>query len=231
MDGQAISEIIGVLLVAFVAFVLVPLLLLFLFIRYRGGSEEMYQTVEALKAGKVTELLPWGSSSLGELTREWVGASIYTSSLFGRNDQGAGRVPSRNATSGWLLAFSLDAKNKADGKVLAMTSSHRLELSMESGVCRATLNGVALGTFRQGEVFGADGAPLGTYRRELRGGQLVLRGRDVATIDTATAGASDRAESLTPLVTNLLAERTPEDEAWTLVLAAHQLAWVGLGVG
>lgn len=234
MDGQAIIEIIGVLLVAFVVFVLVPLLLLFLFIRYRGGSEEMYQTAEALKSGTVTELLPWGSASLGELTREWVGASIYTANMFGRNDQGAGRVPSRGATSGWLLAFSMSAKNKGvEGKVLAMTTAHRLELSIEGGLCRVMLNGAALGRFRPGEpgLFGPDGVSLGTYRRELSGGQLVLRGRDVATIDTGTIGASERVESATPLVTNLLAARTPEDEAWTLVVAVHQLAWVGLGVG
>jgi hypothetical protein len=224
MDGRAIIEVLGVLLVAFIVCVVVPLFLLFLFIKYRGGNEELYRTMAALKSGTIAELLPWENTSLGELTREWVGYTTYTTSMFGRSDQGAGRVPSNRAPSGWLLAFGVETKNDgADGEVLAMTSAHRLDLAITRGVCRATLNGTALGTFRKGEapLVAPDGTQLGTFNP---GGQLVIRGRAVATIDTPRNGASARPAALTPLITNLLAERTPEEEAWTLVFAVFQLA-------
>lgn len=224
MDGRAIIEVLGVLLVAFVAFVVVPLFLLFLYIKYRGGNAEMHQTIAALKSGTITELLPWQGTSLGELTCEWVGSSTYTTSMFGRSDQAAGRVPSSRGPSGWLLAFGLETKNDgADGRVLAMTSAHRLELAITSGVYRATLNGTALGTFRKGEApfVAPDGAPLGTFRP---GEPLVVRGRNVATIGTPRAAAAARASAPTPLITPLLAERTPEEEGWALVFAVLQLA-------
>src|SRR3990167_7556316 len=210
MDGRAIIEVLGVLVVAFVVCVVVPLFLLFLYIKHRGGNAEMHQTIAALKSGKITELLSWESTSLGELTREWVGWSTYTTSMFGRADQAAGRVPSSRAPTGWLLAFSVETKNDgADGKVLAMTSAHRLELAIAGGVYQATLNGTVLGTFRKGDAAfaGPDGAQLGTFRP---GDQLVVRGREVATIYTPRAGAAARAAVLTPLVTNLVGEQTPE---------------------
>ena len=224
MDGRAIIEVLTVLVVAFIAFVVVPLFLLFLYIKYRGGNAEMHQTIAAVKSGTITELLPWDSSSLSDLPREWVGHATYTTSMFGRSDQAAGHVPSSRAPSGWLLAFSVETKNDgADGKVLAMTSAHRLELAITGGVWRATLNGTVLGTFKKGEapITAPDGAPLGTF---LPGAPLVVRGREVATISIPRAGAPARAPALTPLITNLLAERTPEDDAWTLVFAVFQLA-------
>lgn len=224
MDGRAIIEVLGVLVVAFIAFVVVPLFLLFLYIKYRGGNAEMHQAIAALKAGTITDLLPWDGTSLGSLTREWVGSATYTASMFGRSDQAAGHVPSSVAPAGWLLAFGVETKNDgADGKVLAMTSAHRLELAITGGLYRATLNGTVLGTFRKGEaaITAPDGTQLGTFGP---GDRLVVRGRDVATVATPRAGASARAPAPTPLVTNLLAERTPEDEAWTLVFAVFQLA-------
>ncbi len=230
MDVQSIMEVLGVLVVAFVLGVIVPLALIFTFVKRRGGSEEMYQLGAAVKSGKVPELLPWGSASLMELTREWVGSSTYTESLFGRNDQGAGRVPSARTDSGWLLAFTLESKNGgADGRLLAMTSAHRLDLRLAAGVCHAMVNGAALGTFKLGEpgLFAPDGAQLGSYRL---GGQLTLRGREVATLDPRTTCTSARPPSPTPLFTHLAAERTAEDEAWTLVVAVLQLAWVRPGV-
>lgn len=224
MDGRAIIEVLTVLVVAFIAFVVVPLFLLFLYIKYRGGNAEMHQTIGAVKSGTITELLPWDSSSLSDLSREWVGHATYTTSMFGRSDQAAGHVPSIRAPSGWLLAFSVETKNDgADGKVLAMTSAHRLELAISGGVWRATLNGAVLGTFKKGEapITAPDGAQLGTF---LPGAPLVVRGREVATFNTPRAGAPARAPALTPLITNLHAERPPEDDAWTLVIAMSQLA-------
>ncbi len=222
MDGRAVIEVLGVLLVAFVVCVVVPLFLLFVYIKYRGGNAEMHATIAALKSGTFSELLPWDGTSLGELTREWVGHATYTASMFGRSDQAAGQVPSSRAPSGWLLAFSTETNNDgADGKVLAMTSAHRVEVAISSGLCRATVNGTVLGTFRMGEaVFCApDGTALGTL-----GDQLVVRGRDVATIGTPRTGVPARAPALTALITNLRAQRTPEDEAWTLVFAVIHLA-------
>ncbi len=222
MDGRAIIEVLGVLIVAFVVGVVVPLFLLFLYIKYRGGNAEMHATIASLKSGTVTELLPWEGTSLNELTREWVGHSTYTTSMFGRSDQAAGYVPSSRSPTGWLLAFSAETNNDgADGKVLAMTSAHRLELALTGGLVRATLNGTTLGSFRMGEAafLAPDGAPLGTF-----GDQVVVRGRDVATIGRPRAGGAARAPALTPLVTKLLAERTQEDEAWALVFAVFQLA-------
>jgi hypothetical protein len=230
MDGRAIIEVLGVLVVAFVAFVLVPLFFTFLFVKYRGGSEEIYETAAALRSGKLADLLPWDSASLSELTREWVGSSTYTVSMFGRHDQGAGRVPSTRASTGWLLAFSMEGKNTGtDGQVLAMTSAHRLDLRITGKVCHASLDGAALGTLKltEGGIFAPDGTALGS----VRGGQLVLRDRNVAAIEPRTTSASERVPSPTPLVTGLLAQRTPEDEAWTLVVAVLQLAWAGPGVG
>lgn len=230
MDARAIMEVLGVLVVAFIVGVLLPLTLTFLFVKYRGGSEEMHQTIAALKAGKIDDLLPWDSGSLGELTREWVGSATYTASMFGRNDQSAGRVPSSRVPSGWLLAFGLETKNDgADGRVLAMTSAHRIELRIERGVCKASVNGTVLGSFKLGEapILAPDGSPLGSYRR----GQLEVRGRDAATLDTRTASVSARAEAPGPLITSQVADRTPEDEAWTLVVAVLQLARVGPSLG
>ncbi|MDP1830153.1 MAG: hypothetical protein Q8L48_43215 [Archangium sp.] len=224
MDGRAIIEVLTVLVVAFIAFVVVPLFLLFLYIKYRGGNAEMHQTIAAVKSGTITDLLPWDSTSLGELTREWVGHSTYTTSMFGRSDQAAGHVPSSRAPSGWLLVFSVETKNDgADGRVLAMTSAHRLELVLAGGAWRATLNGTVLGTFKKGEapITAPDGAQLGTF---LPGAPLVVRGREVATLNTPRAAASARTPSPSQLVTHLLTERTPEDEAWTLVIAVFQLA-------
>ncbi len=222
MDGRTIIEVLGVLLVAFVVCVVVPLFLLFVYIKYRGGNADMHALIAALKAGTVSELLPWENTSLGELTREWVGHATYTTSMFGRSDQAAGHAPSSRSPSGWLLAFSTETKNDgADGKVLAMTSAHRLEVAITSGLCRATLNGTVLGTFRMGEAAfcAPDGTALGTF-----GAQLVVRGREVATIGTPRVGTAARVPVLTPLITNLRSERTQEDEAWTLVFAVFQLA-------
>lgn len=224
MDGRTIIQILGILVVAFVVFVVVPLFLLFTFIRHRGGNEEMHDLIAALKSGKVPELLPWDSASLGDLTREWVGSSTYTTNMFGRSDQGAGQVPSSRSPAGWLLAFGIETKNDgADGRMIAMTSAHRLEVAITKGVSQATLNGTVLGTFRKGEaaLLAPDGSTLGAFRP---GGQLIVRGREVATIDSPRTGASARPETPHPLVTNLLAERTAEDEAWTLVLAVFQVA-------
>ena len=158
------------------------------------------------------------------MSREWVGSSTYTASMFGRSDQSAGRVPSRSVPSGWLLAFGLEMNNDgADGRVLAMTSAHRLELAITSGVSRVTLNGTVLGTFRKGEpsISAPDGTQLGTFGP---GDRLVVRGREVATLNTPRAGVATRAPVPTPLVSHLLAQRTPEDEAWTLVFSVVQLA-------
>lgn len=226
MDAPPIVEVLGVLVVAFVLGVLVPLSLTLLFVKYRGGPAEMYQLGADVKAGKLTDLLPWEATSLAELTREWVGHSTYTRSMFGRHDQRAGRVPSARTDAGWLLAFTMESKNDgADGRLVAVTSAHRLDLRVSSGVCRAAVNGAALGTFKLGEpeLHAPDRAQLGSYRR---GGQLTLRGRDAAMLDSHTTCAPARPPTLTPLVTNLAAERTPEDEAWTLVLALVELAWV-----
>jgi hypothetical protein len=224
MDARAVIEVLGVLTVGLVFGALLPLFLLLLFVKYRGGPAAMHQLIAALKSGKVTDLLPWESTSPLELSREWVGSSTFTRSMFGRDDQGAGYVPSSREPAGWLLAFGAETKHSgADGKVLAMTSAHRLELAISSGVAQATLNGTVLGTFRTGEpaLLAPDGAQVGTFGP---GGQLVLRGRPVATVGNPGAGASARPSSPTPLVTNLLAERTPEDDAWLLVLVAFQLA-------
>ena len=226
MNTDLIIGIIGALFGALVAFVLVPLFLLFLFIQYRGGAEEMYQTAAAVKSGTITELLPWGSTSLGELTREWVGSSTYTVSAFGRRDQAAGRVPSGRSPTGWLLAFTMESSSHgADGKLFAMTSAHKLELRVAGGECKASINGAAVGSFRVGEpaLFGPDGVQVGTYRVD----QLTIRGREVAKIDARTRSDSARVESPSFLVTNLLAERTGEDEAWTLLVAVLQLGWFG----
>lgn len=225
MDTPPLVEILGVLVVAFVLGVLVPLALTLLFVKYRGGHAELYQLGAEVKAGKLKDLLPWGSTSLTELTREWVGHSAFTRSMFGRHEQRAGRVPSARADSGSLLAFTMESKRDgADGRLVAVTSAHRVDLRVSGGVCRATVNGAALGSFKLGEaeLLAPDGSQLGSYRR---GGQLALRGRDAATIDTRTSGAPARPPSLTPLVTQLAAERTPEDEAWTLVLALMELGW------
>lgn len=224
MDGRSITEVLGVLTLGFVFGGIVPLFLLLLFVKHRGGSAQMYRLIAALKSGKVTDLLSWESSSPLELTREWVGSSNFTHSMFGRDDQIAGHVPSSRAPAGWLLAFGAQTKNSgADGRVLAMTSAHRLELAISSGVSRATLNGQVLGTFRAGEpaLLAPDGAKLGTFGP---GGQLSIRGRPVATLGTPGRGASMRPSSPTPLVTHLLSERTPEDDAWILVLVTFQLA-------
>jgi hypothetical protein len=228
MTGQAIMEVLGVLVVAFVLGVIIPLSLIFTFVKHRGGSEELYQTAAAVKTGKVSELLPWGPSSLSELTREWVGHTTYTASMFGRNDQAAGRVPSTRSAEGWLLAFCTDSHHDgADGKVLATSSMHRVELRVTAGVCHATLNGAAVGSFKLGEpaLLGPDGASVGSWRRAT--GQLTLRGREVATLDPRTAApVSARSESPGALVTQSITERTAEDEAWTLVVAVFHLAWV-----
>ena len=226
MDVQSVMEVLGVLIIAFVLGVIVPLTLTFTFVKLRGGSEEMYQLGAEVKSGKVAELLPWGTDSLASLTREWVGNSTYTESLFGRSDQAAGRVPSARADSGWLLAFTMASKKDGDhGRLVAITSAHRLELRVASGVCHAAVNGKPLGTIKLGEpgLFAPDGSQLGSHRS---GGPLTLRARDVATLDARTSCVSARPPALTPLITNLAAERPPEDEAWTLVVAVLQMAWV-----
>lgn len=233
MTGQDVVEVIGVLIVAFILGVIIPLTLTFLFVKYRGGAEEMYATAAAIRAGKV-ELLPWSSASLGELTSEWVGSSTYTRSMFGRNDQAAGLVPSSKSQTGWLLGFATDSrKDGADGTVVAITSAHKLELSMTAGTFSATVNGSALGTVKLGDageasLFGPDGAQVGSYRRQVTGGQLMLNGREVGTL-ARTTSSMERAPSNTPLISNLAAQS--QDESWILTLAVVQFAWVGPGVG
>ena len=175
MDGRTIIEMLGILVVAFIVFVVVPLFLLFTFIRHRGGNEEMHDLIAALKSGKVPDLLPWDSTSLNDLTREWVGSSTYTTNMFGRSDQGGGQVPSSRSPSGWLLAFGVETKNDgADGRMIAMTSAHRLEVAITKGACLVTLDGTVLGTLRKGEgsLLAPDGSTLGTFRP---GGQQIGR--------------------------------------------------------
>jgi hypothetical protein len=234
MTGQDIIEVIGVLIVAFILGVIIPLTLTFLFVKYRGGAEEMYVIAAAVRSGKVQELLPWSSASLSELASEWVGSSTFTRSMFGRNDQAAGLVPSSKSQTGWLLGFATDSrKDGADGTVVAITSAHKLELSMTGGTFTATVNGSPLGTVKLGEageasLFGPDGAQVGSYRRQVAGGKLMLNGREVGTL-ARTSSSMERIPSTTPLISNLAAQ--PQDESWVLALAVVQFAWVGPGVG
>jgi hypothetical protein len=226
MTGQDLVEVIGVLLVAFVLGVIVPLTITFLFVKYRGGAEEMYQIAGAVRSGKVKDLLPWSAS---ELTAEWMGSSTYTVSMFGRNDQAAGLVPSMKSNDGWLLGFATDSsKDGAEGKVVAVTASHKLELSMSGGTFSVVINGAPLGTVKLGDggeaaLFGADGAQVGTFRR-----QLVLNGREVGTFARTTSSMERPAET-TPLISGLAMQ--PQDESWILALAVVQFGWVGPGVG
>jgi hypothetical protein len=48
--------------------------------------------------------------------------------------------------------------------------------------------------------------------------------RPVATIATPSRGTAARPSSSTALISSLLPERTPEDDAWLLVLVASRLA-------
>ena len=213
-----------------VACVGVPLLFVFVFIKLRNAQQEVDRTAAAVRSGAVADLLPWGPASLSELTRQWVGASTYTSGVLGRGDRASGRVPSGRKPAGWLLAFTMDARHDGtEGLVQATTSAHRLELRISTGVCQAVLNGVALGTFRlgQAELFAADATPLGTYRREPPVARLGVRGREVATLDTRTTSDANRAASPTSLVTHLLPTRSAEEEAWALIAAVLELAWFG----
>ncbi len=78
-------------------------------------------------------------------------------------------------------------------------------------------------------LFAPDGAQVGTFRRQVEGGQLTLNGKEAATLARSTH-SEERASTTTPLMT-LAGERTPQDESWILALAVVQLAWVGPGVG
>lgn len=230
MNGDATIGIVGALFGLLVGCVGVPALFIFVFVKLRGAQQDLDSTAAAVRAGTVTELLPWTSASLSELTREWVGESTFTSGVPGRGDRAGGRVPSGRSPSGWLLAFTMEAKNDgAEGLVLAVTTAHRLELRVTGGVCFATVNGAPLGSSRLGEpgLFSPDGSPLGNYRREPPVAQLALRGRDVAKLDTRTTSDAKRTAAPGFVVTHLLADRTAEDEAWVLVAAVLELAWFG----
>lgn len=230
MNDGATVGILFALLGGLVACVGVPALFLVIFLKLRSARDEQAQTAAAVQSGAVTDLLPWGPGSLSELTREWVGASTYTSGVLGRNDRAGGRVPSGRSKSGWLLAFTMDAHHHgADGVVQAATSAHRLELRIAGGACQVLINGAVFGHLQLGEagLFAPDGGPVGFYRRQPPVAQLGIRGRDVATLDTRTQSNAERAAQPTFLVTHLLAERTPDDEAWALVAAVLELAWFG----
>lgn len=236
MSGQDLVEVIGVLIVAFVLGVIVPLTITFLFVKHRGGAAELYQTAAAVRAGKVEDLLQWDSSSLSDLTSECLGWSTYTASMFGRNDQVAGLVPSSKTEKGWLLGFCADAKREgSDGKVVAVTSAHKLELSMAGGTFSAMVNGAPLGSIKLGDAGEAtlvapDGAQVGSYRRQVSGGQLVLNGKEMGTLARTTA-ITEGTPMKTPLIASLPTGRSTQEEAWILALAVVQFAWVGPGVG
>lgn len=213
-----------------VACVGVPVLFVFVFLKLRNAQQEVDQTAAAVRSGTVAELLPWGPSSLGELTREWVGASRYTSGVLGRGDRASGRVPSGRAPAGWLLAFTMEARHDGtEGTVQATTSTRRLELRVSTGVCQAIVDGAPLGTFRLGqtELFATDATRVGTYRREPPVARLEVRGREVATLDTRTTSAAERAAAPTPLVTHFVTTPSAEEEAWVLVASVLELAWFG----
>ena len=231
MSGQDLVEVMEVLIVAFVLGVIVPLTITFLFVKHRGGAVELYQTAAAVRSGKVEDLLPWGPSSLSELTSECLGWSTYTVSMFGRNDQAAGLVPSSKTEKGWLLAFCTDSKKEGtEGKVLAVTSAHRFELSKEGASFSVVVNGAALGTITLGDageatLIGPDGAQVGTNRR-----QLVSHGKELGTL-ARTTSVTEGVPMKTPLIASLPTERTSQEELWILALGVVQFAWVGPGVG
>jgi hypothetical protein len=94
------------------------------------------------------------------------------------------------------------------------------------------VNGAPLGSLKLGEagevsLFAPDGAQIGSYRRQVSGGQLVLNGKEVGTLARTTT-ATERAAATTPLLANVA---SPPDESWVLALAVVQFAWVGPGVG
>lgn len=230
MNGDATLGLLGALFGLLVGCVGVPILFIVVFLKLRGAQQQVEQTAQVVRSGTVADLLPWGPASVSELTRQWVGSSTYTSGILGRGDRASGRVPSGRSPTGWLLAFTMDAKHDgADGLVLAATSAHRLELRISTGVCQALLNGAVLGTFRLGQeaLFAPDATPLGSYRREPPVAQLTLRGHEVAKLDTRTTCGTRRAEAPSFIVTHLLGERSAEDEAWVLVAAVLELAWFG----
>lgn len=191
------------------------------------AQREVAKTAQAVKSGAVVDLLPWGPASLRELSRAWVGEATYTGGLVGKRDDASGRVPSVHSGDGWLLAFAMSSRDN-DGLVQATSSAHRLELRVTADGCWATLNGAVLGTWRPltGELRDPEGAPIGSFVRGTSG-QLVLRGREVATLDPRVEFDSARPAQPTALFTHLAPALTAEDEAWALAVGVLELSWFG----
>jgi hypothetical protein len=106
---------------------------------------------------------------------------------------------------------------------------------MASGTFSASVNGSPLGTLKLGDAGDAvlvapDGAQVGSYRRQVSGGQLLINGKEMGTLARTTTIA-EGTPMKTPLVGSLPTGRTPQEESWILALAVVQFAWVGPGVG
>jgi len=214
----------------------VPVFLIVVFVKLAQARGDEARLAADVRAGTVAGLVPWSGAALHAIECEWVGSSTFTNTVGGFRDRAAGRAPSDQAPTGWLLAFAMNARDRgATGELHAATSAHRIAVDVAGGVARVTVNGATAGSWRlgTGELLGADGAPLGTARRDTgapggeRLGHLVLRGRDVATYRLRTTSDTARAAHPTPLFTELAAPLSPEEETWALVAAVLELGWFG----
>lgn len=235
VGGGANLIVIGLLLGG-VLCVGVSVFLVVVIVKLTQARGDEAQLAAAVKAGTVTDLLPWSSDALGALSCEWVGSSSFTNTVGGFSDQAAGRVPSDRAPSGWLLAFAMNARNRgAVGQVHAVTSAHRIEVQVASGVAEVAVNSAQAGSWRlaTGELLAADGAAIGMVRRDTnasadaRLGRLAVRGRNVATFHLRSESDTARAADPTSFFTDLAAPLSPEEETWALVAAVLELGWFG----
>lgn len=192
-------------------------------------------------AATVPALLPWNASALADLACQWQnpkGAPLFR--------RGIGQVTSIRQPdhTGWL-AFYLDTKGNR-GFVRLHASDRKVQLQIEQGNIRVTVDGSPLGWLREsdGTIFDSNARAVGCYHRYRgmqwwmssqpltpRYGAVELYGRAIAEVNDALIWGNapfktDAAQR--PLIRLSVAALTAEEENWLLALVALELYYDAL---
>ena len=209
---------VGLILLATVLVMLLPLITVARREKTPEGQAQMRSEVEAWLEQNAVGLMPWGPTSLGNISDKLKLKSVRYGSR-----RAHGFIPAV-AQSQPVIAFDFFRATRTH-QVLVRTSAHRWELFVQPNAVNITLNGKRLGTWTLPEdvLLDANGQPLGQVRSMKVGGDtwhaVTLRGTTIGEVLTQPglkrAFSRDRGPAVKPAAPKL----SEEQEQWLLAVA------------
>lgn len=184
-----------------------------------------------IRSGAITGMIHWHPSVLVHMSSDWVGASHYARGAFGHRDSAAGKVFAP-ALRGFVLGFVCETEGRgARGRIEITTSLARFVGQFDGGLVWFSSAAGPLGAvvLQTGVLLDPGGIAIGEYQRGGAGpfSPLFLRGRCVAGIQRVGESHAQVPASSRPLLT-AVDVRSPEEEAWVVVIAVLELGHLGV---